>query len=750
MAAQGKSLIGQSLRRVEDSRLVLGRGSYVGDIQPPGLLDAVIVRSEVAHARLDSVELSFARSVRGVADAFSAVDITGYHKPIPSVLPVPAELEAFRQFPLAGDTVRYVGEPVAVVVADDRYIAEDAASKVLIEYVPLPVVSTVDVEGTQTHVALFEGHSNVVSLRREESGEDVDSALAQAPVVFQEAFRIHRHTALPLETRGLIVRPDPDSGVTVWGIAKRPHQVRGALGTILDLPPQMIRVEPVDIGGGFGVRGEVYPEDALVAMAAVRTGRPVRWLEDRREHLLAVNHSRDMTWTVRAGLTDDGELLALDGTVWVDMGAYVRPAVTLVAQLAVAGLLGPYRIRAFRCQAHCVFTNKMGVGTVRAPGAFEATFVRERLLDLIAQKLRLDPISFRLRNLLREDDYPRKTGLHVLGAEVIHDAGVPDRALEVLADALVKGRWKQTEQRASFSPRARVGVGVAVAAESTGAGSFELARLAALPSGCLSVAVPTSSMGQGHETVLAQIAAEAAGVPIECVSVHEGNPAHSPAGVGTFGSRSAVMAGNAVWKAGLELSGLIRQVDPGRSLTLHQVVRLASEQGIALEVAAEFRSPGPTYAYGAHGAVVEVDPDTGNVKILHHVVVADVGRAVNPRIVAGQLHGGAIQGMGGALFEELRYSQEGQPLSTTLLDYLLPSATDAPNGEVILLDDVWSTRNPLGIKGAGELGATGAGAALANAVADALGAMGSSITALPLRPESVWRATVPATSFESS
>jgi carbon-monoxide dehydrogenase large subunit len=532
---------------------------------------------------------------------------------------------------------------------------------------------------------------------------------------------------VPLETRGLLARPDDDGGLTLWGVAKMPHFVRRAVAEMLGVAEHLVRVHPVHIGGGFGVRGELYPEDFLVPFVARRTGRPVRWVETRSEHFVATNHARESHWHVRAGATRDGEIVFLEGEVTIDIGAYARPLVGVVAEQCTLNLLGPYRVRSFGCRAQCVLTNKTGIGTMRAPGRYEATFAREGIIDALARALDVPPLELRERNLLAAADYPYDTGVESFGKNVVYDSGDPQQALR-LAQAAVGREATADDDRL-------VGVGVVPFIESTGLGPFEEARVSLEEPGRVVVRVATTSMGQGHETSFAQIAADAVGVHIDDVVVLEGDPDSVPDGVGTFASRSLVMAGNAIWLAGEQLRSRIEKIDPERELSLAEARRAAVTAGVVLEVTERFESFATTYAYGAHAAVVAIDADLGTLEVLRYAVVADVGRVVNPQIVVGQVQGGVALGLGGALFEELVYSDEGQPLATSFVDYLLPSSRDVPLVDVQLIDRARAPGNPLGVKGAGEIGTIAVGAAIASAARDARRLDDGACNTLPLTPE---------------
>lgn len=676
-----------------------------------------VVRSQVAHGRLHNVDVTKAKLIAGVIDVFTANDVERFMKPLRPTTPFPGDLDQYRQFPLARDEVRYVGEPVAVVVAETRAIAEDAAAVVAVEVDELqPVVGVAS--GSPIHTIT------------KQSGADIAEAEKSASVCVEATFRLGRNTGMPMETRGLVASPEADGGVTLYGVAKLPAFIRAVIADLLEVPPTAVRVHPVAVGGGFGVRGELYPEDLLTVIAAVRSARSVAWIEDRREHLTSINHARESTWRVRVAATENGEIVALSGAVDIDAGAYLRTLVP--AELDASELLGPYRIPAYRCEARVWLTNKMGIGTMRAPGTFESTFVREMLLERLAVALHMPAVEVRRRNLLEPGDLPLALGFDLLGSAAVYDSADLPEAFRIAYDAIYTDE-ASARARATGAGK-RFGISVVPVILPTGIGPFESARLVVEPPGILSVYVATTSMGQGHATSLAQIAADAVGVSIGLVTVHEGDPAAVPASIGTFASRSMVAAGNAVWAAGLQLREQLSELLGNRPFDL---VRTLETGGQALEATARFDIPTLTYAYGAHAVQVEVDPELGSVDLVRYVVVADAGRIVNPVMASDQIRGAAVFGIGGALFESIEYSAEGQLLTSTFLDFLLPSVGEAPAIEVVLLDRARSPLNPLGIKGVGEIGTAAAGAVIAAAVQDAIGYEGRWLDELPLAPEKV-------------
>jgi carbon-monoxide dehydrogenase large subunit len=712
--------IGVSARRFEDPNLLTGRGHFVGDVDLPGMVHLAIIRSELPHAELKGVELDLVRAAPGVIDAFAAFDVLRYMKPIPSRDPLPPSLEPFVEHPLAIDRIRYVGQPVAVVVARSRSEAEDAAAEAVLNYDPLPAVGSVDAALAPDAPRLFATASNVAH-ELEKAVGDLAQARRAAALVLEERFTLQRLSGMAMETRGLVASFDPqENALAVWGATKVPQHNRRMLARMLELPLESIRYLPTHVGGGFGARGEFYPEDLLVPLASMRIGRPVQWIEDRFEHLLATNHSREGVWEVTAMFDGDGTFVGLDADVLIDFGGYVRTAGANMALFTALALMGPYRLPHFRCRARSVLTNKMGIGTMRSPGAYEGTFVRERLLDMAAEKLGIDRIAIRRHNLVPYQDMPYDTGVPSAGATMVYDGGNYPATLDAVVGALGTGWLAQARAESERAGR-RLGVGIACANEGTGDGSFEAARVRREPSGTYRVFVGTTSMGQGHRTTLAQIAADALGARPEEIEVVENDSDEAPPSVGTFASRTAMYAGNAVWLAASDLCRRLREDD----------VALDTPQ----EVTREFRSARETFPHAVSAAVIDLDAELATIRILRYVVAAEVGNVINPAVVHGQLQGAAVLGLGGALLEELSYGSDGVPATIGLMDYLMPTALDVPSVESLIMDPD-PADNPLGVRGAGEIGTTGAAAALANAVADAIG-RADTIKTLPLKPDTI-------------
>lgn len=756
--------IGAPVRRKEDVRFLTGSATYIDDVKLPGMLYAAVLRSPHAHARIVSIDPSPALAMEGVQAVFTFKDIAHLAKPIPVRVFDLEGLSDYRQLPLAEDTVRYVGEPVAVIVASSRYIAEDALESIELSYGSLEASASIS-SSLSDRVLIHEATGTNLAATTSVGFGDVAAAFAQADYTRKEEFKTHRHTGNPMETRGMIASFDQDSGdLTVWGPTKVPHFNRGILSDHLEMPEEKIHFIEQDVGGGFGIRGEFYPEDFLIPFAAMNVGRPVKWIEDRLEHLTSSNHSREVLAEVEIAAKQDGTLLGLRCKVFGDMGAYVRTHGCVVPALTAGMLTGPYRFLAYEGEINCVMSNKVGTGTYRAPGFYEACFIRERLLDMLARDLDQDPADLRRKNLIQADEMPYTVGKTRLdGRLTVFDSGdypaAFERALaEIGYDSAKKGGEAGDGDR-------RYGVGIVSYVEPTGFGPYEGARLVVKDAGTIEVYLGITTLGQGHETIMAQICADSLGVPMDTVQIFHGNTDYLPQSIGTFGSRATVMAGNAIHLAAqtlktqildlaagyldtesssLELDqGLVYRAEEDTSrplLTLADVVGLADSarqvdpEAPNLDATEYFRIEDWTYAYGSHAAQVAVDPETGKVDILRYVVVEDLGRCINPMLAHGQSVGGAAQGIGGTMLEELVYGDDGQLLAGTFMDYLLPTSQDIPGIESVVLEDAPSPLNPLGVKGAGEGAILATGAVLANAVADALGVQ---ITTLPLSPNNL-------------
>lgn len=743
--------VGRPMLRVEDRPLLTGTGSFVDDVDRPGQLFARVVRSEVAHGRIVGIDTDTARRHEGVVAVVTAADLPDVRIPI-RLAPTEDTMRAL-QPPLSRGAVRYVGEPLAVVVATDPYTAEDAATEVWAEIEPLPVIVDV-VEGAQPDaVVLHEAlGGNVFDEVRIDHGRAVDELFAEADVVIGDRFSVQRHTAAPLETRGLVAEVDAGSGVlSVWGPAKVKQYNRGLLADLLGLEPEQVRFVEPDVGGGFGVRGEFYPEDFLIPWLAVSLQRPVKWIEDRQEHFVAANHSREQTCELEIAAAADGRLLAFRARVSVDMGGYTRTHGLLLAKNTLTHLAGPYRWEGFAAAAVGVLTNKTPVGTYRGPGMFEPAFHRERLIDRVAADVGIDPAALRRANLVPVDAMPYTTfpGSDT-AEEIVYDAG----DFPLLWDRLLEHAGYDELQKSVAARRAAgecVGIGLAAYVEAGARGPYEWARVVPEPGGGFVVHVGIAAIGQGVATALAQIAADALRVPMDKVTISHKDTDDVPEGGGAYSSRSVVFGGNAILGAVSDLFDRARGGAADRLGIAEADVELvagsiARERGriehgvtfadLGCEGRFRFEKHVRSFAMGGALVVASIDEASSQVTVERCAVACDVGRAVNPLIVDGQVCGAAAQGIGGALLEELAYDVNGQPVSTSFMDYCLPTAAELPRIEAIVMEMPQhrpQTRTPLGAKGAGEIGIVGMGAAVGNAVANALGDP-AAIVSLPIAP----------------
>jgi carbon-monoxide dehydrogenase large subunit len=741
-------MIGDSHPRLGARPLVTGAGRFVDDVRVPGMLHAALLRSPHAHARLVGVDGKRARDLPGVRLVLTAADVSAAAL-IPNRVPAPPGTDRYLQPAIARDVVRYVGEPVAVVVADDPYVARDALERLDAVYEPLPACVSVDAAlapGAPRLFAASDGN-NVATIRMRVG--DAEAALAGAALVLRERFQYPRQTAAALETRGLVaVPPDPRGGeLHLIGATKCIHINRTILAPIFGIPLGALRLTEVDVGGGFGVRGELYPEDILIPLAAMRLGRAVKWIETRRENLMAANHAREVEYDVEIGFDGEGRILGLRALVRADIGAYVRTAALVPAEFGAALLPGPYRVPAYACDLWSVVTNKTPAGTLRSPGRPECNLVRERLMDVAAGRLGLDAAEIRRRNLVGPHEMPHDCGTKSFGVSTVYDSGdFPALLGELLRRVDYPRQRAEQATRNARPPAPRRGIGLAMYVEKTGLGPFETAHVEARGDGTLVVDTGASSMGPGLETALAQILGDALGLPAARFHVRHADTAAIESGVGTYGSRGTLTAGNAAHLAAARLVAEARaRAATGWGVPEHEVTyargvleardrrttlaELAAERRLA--AGASFEVPKVTYAGCAVAVVLDVDPETLAIELRRIVVGADVGRAVNPALVDAQLVGGVAFGIGNTLHESLEYEPGGQLSTGTLMDYALPYACDVPDVETFY-QEVRATTNPLGLRGLGECGNPGLGAAIANAVADALGPREVSLTRLPL------------------
>jgi len=749
--------------RVEDRPLLTGEATFIDDLGAPGTLHARFLRSPAAHAQIAKLDLERARSADGIVAAFAHADLglPPLHPPMENPLAVspPRPL-------LADETVRFVGEAVAVVVAHTQYRAEDALGLVELELEPLPAIT--DPRDPNPAVLLHERERNLLFESLLDTGM-VDEAFADAAVVVERSFRNPRYCATPIEPRGVLAAPDGD-GLRIWSSTQVPHALSRITAEILGLPREQVRVSTPDVGGGFGQKAHVYPEEIVVAWLALRLGAPVKWLEDRNENLLAASHARDQFVTARLAADEDGRLLALDVDVTCDQGAYgVYPHGPILEALGTPAMIpGPYRLERYRARSRAVRTNKCPEGAYRGVGLPVSALVHERLMDVLAGELGLDRAEVRRRNLLTERELPYTTVSHQR-----YDSGNYVLALDRALVAIDYEDFACQQQTAREQGRL-VGLGIASYVEYSAMGSVvfhgrgmvgiagvDRAWLTLDEDGRITVSTTLPSIGQGLATTFAQLTADALGVAPSMVSVRQPDTSEAPGeGTGTFASRTAVTGGGAI-RAGAEeiISRLLEDAaerleaaiddlelrdghvgvrgSPSRQVAFGELVAAAGDGG-RYRAEGVFDAPTTTYPYATHACIVEVDPETGAVEILRYVVAEDCGRIINPLVVEGQAHGAVAQGIGGALYESVVYDGEGQMLTASLMDYLVPTAAELVSLELEHLE-IPAPESPNGAKGVGEGGTLAPGAVLANAVSDALGV---ELNDLPLAPERVREAAV--------
>lgn len=751
--------IGERIRRNEDPRLLRGDGLFVDDVRRPDMLHAAVVRSPHAHARIRRIDVSQAQALPGVELVLVGEDLGRLNGPLPLLIPHDDLQYGRTQSALAVEKVRHVGEAVAFVVASSRYVAEDAADLVQVEYEPLPVAADLEAAAQPGAPRVHDDTPDNIGGHYIRNVGDYEGARAQADLILTERFRLDRGTASPMETRGIVAIPE-GRGLTMYVSTQAPVALRAGLAAWFDLPEMELRLIAPDVGGGFGPKVMMfYPEEVLVPFAALRLKRPVKWIEDRREHFVATTQEREQIHDVEVAVARDGTLLGLKTTLLHDSGAYT-PYGIQVPIISVTTLPGPYRLRNYSVEFRAVYTNRPTVTPYRGAGRPHGVFVMERMMDRIAAALGLDRLEVRRRNFIQPDEFPWDTGLiYQDWAPTKYDSGdFPALAdhLEALLD-LPAMRRLQAEARQEGRC---VGIGMGFYVEGAGPGPYEGVRVRIEPSGKVQVATGVGTQGQGHFTTFAQVVADRLGVDISDIHVVTGDTAAMGWGIGTFASRAAVIVGNAAYMAAEAVAEKSRTVaarllgcppsevelrggaahGPERSVPLGEVARFANplrgtlqfgEPG--LEATRYFSPQQSTFPSGAHAAVVAVDPHTGFMKILRYCVVHDCGAMINPMIVEGQIHGGVAQGIGGAFYEKLVYDENGQLLTSTFMDYLLPTAAEVPNVETDHIETP-SPLNPLGLKGAGEAGVIPCAAVFAAAFEDALREYGVRISEMPLSP----------------
>lgn len=746
-APQPASYVGRRMLRPEDGPLLRGAATFVADIARPGRLDVAFVRSWAAHGRLTAVDAAAALGAPGVVAAFTGADLLD----VPDVPPVPrsAQPAEMRRRALATDRVRFVGEPVAMVLAGDRYRAEDGADLVAMEIDPLPAVLDPVAATAADAVRLFDGVGNVAGVR--EVGEPCEAELAGSPVVVELTVDNQRLAPMSLEARAILAEPD-GSGLRVWCSHQAPHRLRAALARLFGLDPERVRVTVPFVGGAFGAKSQVYAEYLAVVAAALRLGRPVRWVEDRSEAFTAATHGRGQHTSMRLGLDRDGRFRALDADIIADVGGYPHTG-DFIPEMTAWVMSGPYRIPAVHVRTRSVVTTKTPTASYRGAGRPEAAYALERLVDTAAARLGMDPAELRRRNFIDESAFPYQSPTGAL-----YDSGRHASALAAALAALDVDRWRAEQRsRRDRGTGPLLGIGLASWVERSGGerGGSEYARVELADDGRLVARVGTATQGQGHQMTLAQVVAEATGVPPEAVDVRVGDTAEVRQGTGAFGSRTMQVGGNAAYLAAQALVGQARAAaaellgcpaddvvhsaagfhprdDESAALTVADV---ATKHGpLAAE---EVFAPPQAFPFGCYAAVVDVDRETGSVTVRRLVAVDDCGVVVNPMVVEGQIVGSIAQGLGQALYEEARFDDDGNPVTTTLLDYAVPTVAEVP--DLTLVDHVTPNPHvPLGTKGAGESGAIGAPPAVANAVFDALRDYDTTGLQMPFTAERVW------------
>ena len=777
----GAKHFGARVKRLEDPALLAGRGRFVDDVKLPGLLHACFVRSPHAHAMVRGIDGRAALVMPGVHAVLTADDLPDPMRrtPIPMLTPNPAIAVARTQTVLARDEVHYVGQPIAVVIADSRYIAEDAAAALIVNYDLLDAVAdcraAIKDGAPRAHSDL---QSNVIA-RFPLAYGDIDAAFANAAHIFEEVIWQHRGGGMALETRAVLASHDPGSDVlTVWSGTQTPHLGRGMLADLLNRNIESIRMIAPDVGGGFGPKAIFYPEEAVIPAAALKLGRPVKWIEDRREHFLCATQERDQYWDMAIAVDTGGRILGLRGRMLHDSGAFV-PWGIIMPYIAAVTVPGPYVVPAYRLETIVALTNKVPTTPVRGAGRPQAVFAMERLLDRVARELQLDRAEVRRRNFIQPEQMPYAVGLLFRdGKPLVYDSGDYPKGQDAALTLANYESFRQ-RQRAALDQGRLIGIGLGNYVEGTGLGPFEGVTVRVLPSGKVAVATGATNQGQGIRTTLSQIVAEQVGCRIEDIVMTIGDTGAIAQGVGAFASRQAVNAGCSAQIAGqtvraqiialaaraLGVSASEIDLDDGQAIAatgnkptipFGELARLAqgspgvslpAGQAAGLEHTAYYTPSQAAYCSGTHVAEVEVDHMTGGVKVLNYTVAHDSGRVINPLIVDGQVQGGVAHGIGNALLEWMQYDDNAQPLTTTFADYLLPMATDVPTCAIAHVETV-NPLNPLGVKGAGEGGTIPAPAAIIAAIEDALSPFNVHFAETPLTPERIVAALRAAGAYE--
>ncbi len=769
------AIVGSPIKRREDPRLITGQATYVDDIKLLGMLHMEVLRSPYGHARITSINIDEARKHPGVVAVYTAQDLKGKVGNIPVAAPLPPYITEGmgRRTPLADGKVRFYGDPVAVVIAENRYIARDAVDLIDVDYEPLPAAINVEKAMQPGSPLLYEEFGTNVPVAIHPPAEDIDKVfadvVANGGVVVKDRFVNQRVAPSSMETRGVVAEyRKSDKALSLWSSSQIPHLLRNYLAEQLGLQQHKVRVIVPEVGGGFGCKLNIYPEEALTAFASMQTGRPVKWIEDRGESLAATIHGRDQVNYMEAAATKDGKVVGVKFHVISDLGSYLQFFTDVIAiAFTLPMLSGCYDIPNVYSKCDIVFTNKAPTDAYRGAGRPEATYMIERAMDLVAFELKRDPADVRMQNFVKPDQFP-----HTMATGALYDSGNYAGALEKAMD-MIDYRSLREEQKQKRSEGKLLGIGVSSYVEICGIGPkgttpfgvFESARVRIEQTGTVMVYTGTSPHGQGEETTFAQLVAQEFGIPVDDILVMHGDTDSTPEGRGTYGSRTTAVGGTAIYQASLRLKEKMKTiaaamleaspeditVEDGKfsvvgseqkSVAFAQVAATANTSntlapGIepGLETTVFFEPAACTFPFGTHICVVEVDKETGEGEIVRYIAVDDCGPQINPLIVAGQVHGGIVQGIGQAMYEEVVYDEEGQLLTSTFMDYAMPIAPELPLfelGHTVTPTDV----NPLGVKGVGEAGTIGATPAVAAAFADALGLKHID---MPLKPEKLWR-----------
>jgi carbon-monoxide dehydrogenase large subunit len=782
-------IFGAPVARREDQRFLTGHGTYIDDIELPNMLHAAILRSPHAHARVHSIDTSRASELDGVAAVLIHNDLGTAAGSLPLLIPHPALTHPHTQYALAKDVVRYAGEAVAIVVAADRYIAEDALDLIDVDYEPLPVISPGNLEAAVAPGVplIHDDTPNNIAAHLVQQVGDVDAAFARATHIFQRRVQLDRSASQPIETRGVVARFDAfEQALTVWDSTQGPISIRNGLAVLFGLPADKVRVTAPDVGGGFGVKIMLfYPDEVLVPLAAMRLGRPVKWIEDRREHMTAANHERGQLHDITIALDADGRILGLRDVFLHDTGAYC-PYGIIVPLITSCQLPGPYKLPAYYSDATVVYTNRTPVSPYRGAGRPHGVFAMERILDYAADQLGIDRAEIRRRNFIQPGEFPYDVGLTFQdGLPTRYDSGNYPAGLEQALKMIGYDQFRE-EQRQARAQGHYLGIGIGCYVEGTGIGPYEGAHISIDNQGEIHVATGVSTQGQGHQTSFAQIVAEELSVDVEKVHITTSDTQRFHWGTGTYASRAMVVAGNAIGLAAkavkekaIKVASYVLEVGPGDLELVEGRVRVKGTPSRGLSLAAlsiasnpiryaygahapdlpatlparkgpplppgeepgleatkYFSPPHATFASGVHAAIIEIDIHTGIVKVRKYVVQHDCGKLVNPTIVEGQICGGVAQGIGGSFYEHMDYDENGQLLNGTYMDFLMPYATEVPHLEIDHIETP-SPINPLGVKGAGEAGCIPVPALMAAAIEDALAPFGARVDHMPLTPDEI-------------